>query len=160
MGAEAAQLALAAHHAFEDGADAGVADQGRVGLRLAVEQRIEPHVADRVEPFFPAHCAGVVDALAHVLGLLGRERVLDEDKAVLFEAVQFGFEVVHSASPCGAGSGAGARVAGLSLDAGQCDALDEGPLREKEEDHNRQHHDGAGGHQPAELGVVLAAEEG
>ena len=115
VGAEAAQLALAAHHAFEDGADAGVADEGRVGLRLAVEQRIEPHVADGVEPLLPAHCAGVVDALAHVLGLLGRERVLDEDKAVLFEPVQFGFEVVHSASPCGAGSGAGAGGVQVSL---------------------------------------------
>ena len=53
--AEAAQLALPPHHSFQDWADAGMADEGRIGIRFTVQERIEPHIAYVVQPLFPAH---------------------------------------------------------------------------------------------------------
>ena len=116
--AETAQLALPPHHPFQDRADAGMPDQGRVGLRLAVQERIEPHIADVVQPLFPAHRARMVDALPDMLRLFRCERILDQNKAVFFQLVQFGFHSVHSSPPCRTCCRRDARVPWLSFDAG------------------------------------------
>ena len=68
MGAEAAQLALFAHHAFEKRTHVDMADQVAEVFGFAVEQRVEPHITDGVESFFPALLAGVLDALASGFG--------------------------------------------------------------------------------------------
>ena len=48
MGAETAQLALHAEHALEIGPDIGVTDKRAEILRLAIQERVEPHIADGV----------------------------------------------------------------------------------------------------------------
>ena len=98
--AEAAQLALPPHHSFQDWADAGMADEGRIGIRFTVQERIEPHIAYVVQPLFPAHRARMVDALADMLGFCRCERILDSNEAVFFELIQFGFHIVHASPPC------------------------------------------------------------
>ena len=99
VGAEAAQLALPSHHSFQDRADAGMADEGRIGIRFTVQERIEPHIADVVQPLFPAHRAGMVDALADMLGFCRCERVFDGNEAVFFQLIQFGFQIIHLFPP-------------------------------------------------------------
>ena len=81
---EASQLCLRSHHALEDGSDALLADQRLEGLGLAVEQAVEPHVADGVETLFPALLAGGVDVLADVFDLIGVEGARDGDEAFGF----------------------------------------------------------------------------
>ena len=77
-----------------------MADEGCIGIRFTVQERIEPHIADVVQPLFPAHLARMVDALADMLGFCRRECILDGNEAVFFELIQPGFHIVHASPPC------------------------------------------------------------
>ena len=62
-------------------------DERGVIFRLAVQKRVEPHIADGVETLFPALLTGVVDALAEVFHFIGCQCPFDEEETVFFELV-------------------------------------------------------------------------
>ena len=72
-----------------------MAHQGGEGFRLAVQERIKPHIAHGVQAFLPTHFARVVHPLAHQFRLLGTQGPFDQDIAVALQLVQFIRHILH-----------------------------------------------------------------
>ena len=68
---------------------------------LALEKRVEPHVADLVEALFPSHPAGVIDPLPYKPGLRCRESAWNVNEPLLFQGVELsGVGVGHLLLAC------------------------------------------------------------
>ena len=98
-GPVAAQLALSAHHGIQNRCDTRMPHQWAVGLGLAVQQRVEPHVADRIQPFLPPLFLGIKNSLPYQLCLPRRQGAFQQEQAVLFQLVQFLLKIIHRAYP-------------------------------------------------------------
>src|SRR5438477_12261251 len=88
MGAEAAELALRPHERLQVGLDARVSDQRPECLRVPLQERVEPHVADFIQPLLPALLACSIDPPSAPFRLLWRERSIDQQEAIPIQLVQ------------------------------------------------------------------------